>query len=307
MPEDQNINSKTDLPQYTLRIKGSLVQAFLRFINGILTFLSLRKSKQFWGMVYDSVTKQPLDPVIVKMLYADGGEVETCVTDLNGCYGFLARPGKFKIFARRTNYTFPSKFVAGEKDGIFENLYHGEFFSLYNDSEVLAPNIPMDPVGSDWNQTAKRTIQKNYAHTEVLIHRLAAVFFWFFLIFCLIGSWEFFPNLPWYLYAFFAAYALIFFLRFVIPEPRLWGKIILSRGINQSPDLSLQLESPKIPGIVFGKAVIHENGKFLLRASPGKYLLKMYTMGKNQEKLPIASIPIKIGPLGVFNSTLIVS
>ena len=88
-------------------------------------------------------------------MYVDGREVETKVTDMEGHYGFWL-DAKFKIFARKTNYLFPSQQVVGGKDGIFENLYHGEFFTLSGDSEVVAPNIPMDPLGQDWNQQEKR-------------------------------------------------------------------------------------------------------------------------------------------------------
>src|SRR3989344_7186884 len=87
-------------------------------LNSFLVFFQLREKRRFWGVVYDSVSKQPLDPVKVSLIYVDTGVVESSgITDLEGRYGFLARPGKFKIFAQRSNYIFPSQKIKGDSDG----------------------------------------------------------------------------------------------------------------------------------------------------------------------------------------------
>ena len=103
---------------YRYSLKKKYFSAFWRNIffalNRLLVALSLKNSRQYWGIVYDSVNKQPLDPAIVKLLYVDGREVETCVTDMAGRYGFLARPGKFKIFTKKSNYLFPSQFAPND-------------------------------------------------------------------------------------------------------------------------------------------------------------------------------------------------
>ncbi len=301
MPENQ-----TTQYHITISAPRQFILAVQFFFSTVFNFLSLKKSQQFWGMVYDSVNKQPLDPVIVKLLYADGREVESGITDLKGRYGFLARPGKFKIFAKKTNYVFPSKYVAGDKDGIFENLYHGEFFELFGDSEVVAPNIPMDPEHLDWNQQAKASLQKDFPYARLFFKRLGAIVFVFGLGFALIAAWKFFPHLPWYLDALFGLYGLIIILAIFIKEPRLWGEIIIGQGLTEPPDLYLLLQNEKLPGITFGTASIHENGKFLLRASPGSYLLVIYQADKTGQKTEIGSVPVKIGRLGVFNSSLLI-
>jgi hypothetical protein len=39
---------------------------FLKLVSGFnrfLVFIQLKKPKEFWGIVYDSISKQPLDPV----------------------------------------------------------------------------------------------------------------------------------------------------------------------------------------------------------------------------------------------------
>src|SRR3989338_2240299 len=120
---EQNQN-RVSLPFF-----GNLALKITAILNPFLVFFQLREKREFWGVVYDSVSKQPLDPVKVSLVYADTGKLEgACITDLEGRYGFLARPGKFKILVQRTNYAFPSKNASGDKDGIYTHLYHGEFF-----------------------------------------------------------------------------------------------------------------------------------------------------------------------------------
>lgn len=288
------------------KIFTSLRLNFLSAVNAFFQFFSLKKSRPFWGMVYDSVSKQPLDPVIVKLLYADGREVETCVTDLAGRYGFLARPGKFKIFARKTNYLFPSQFVKGDKDGLMEDLYHGEFFVLKEDSEVIAPNIPMDPAGIDWNQQAKQKIQSVNYYSKLLFKRLTEIIFWFGLVFSALLAFEqrvIWPNL-WLIAVF--VYLCLMMLALWIKPARLWGQIILKTGLPEYEDMVLELLSEKFPGMRFGKAVIHEDGKFLLRANPGRYLLSVNLVDRSKNSLTLGILPVRVGQNGVLNKTLVI-
>jgi hypothetical protein len=74
------------------------------FLNRVLLFFGLRQMQNYWGIVYDSVSKQPLDPAVVKLIDAKTGKViSTCITNLKGRYGFLTAPGKYKILVKKTN------------------------------------------------------------------------------------------------------------------------------------------------------------------------------------------------------------
>ncbi len=294
--------------KYKIRVKLSSAVAvkILTLVNSVLKFLGLKKTKRFWGIVYDSVSKQPLDPVIVKLLYADGREIESCVTDIMGRYGFLAAPGKFKIFARKTNYIFPSTVVTGERDGIFENIYRGEFFTLSGDLEVVAPNIPMDPVNFDWNQQAKKKMDQSYPFFKLFLQRLSATFFWFFLVFGLLSVWEFYPNVPTPIYVIIAIFLVVIILAKLVPESRLFGRVVFRKEIEDMKYLFLELHNAQFPDVSFGKTITHEDGRFLLRANPGKYLLTVSRVNTQTEKVLLGSINIKIGREGVFQSTLII-
>ncbi|MDR3642150.1 MAG: hypothetical protein P4L74_00805 [Candidatus Doudnabacteria bacterium] len=277
---------------------------FMEGLNNILNFFSLRTSKRYWGIVYDSVSKQPLDPVIVKLLYADSREVETGVTDLSGRYGFLARPGKFKIFARKSNYSFPSRLVAGDTDGIYNNLYHGEFFVLSSDNEVVAPNIPMDPDRPDWNQQAKLRMSDANPYWKLFFKKITAAAFWFGFVYCGVAFWQHYPKLQLWLTSLLVAFVLLMILNLTVPEPRLWGRIKLKEPFAKGQRLFLELRTLTYRDVVSGKAAVLDNGKFLLRSSPGKYLLVAMLVSGPRERWEVGSLNVNIGSSGVLNSTL---
>jgi hypothetical protein len=272
-------------------------------LDSLLGFFGLRHNTQFWGLVYDSVSKQPLDPVIVKLMYVDGKEVETKVTDMEGHYGFLARPGKFKIFARKSNYLFPSQNVTGDKDGIFENLYHGEFFSLAKDSEVLAPNIPMDPVGADWNQQEKKKTVNTYPYFSLLGKKIVVIIFWFGFLLVLISLFKSYPQVPLLVYEFMGAYVFLAILSALLPQPRLWGKLKVKNPDILAEDILLELRNEAFPEVGLDKARVRNDGKFLLRAKPGKcFMLASLVLNDQPPKL-LAQKLIRVGNNGVISSS----
>ncbi len=161
----------------------SLSELFLlpfRLWSLLMTALGLRRKP--WGVVYDSVTKQPLDPVYVSLQDMGGNEVATSITDLDGRFGFLTKAGTYKIVAGKTNYIFPSEKLRGlTKDELYQDLYFGEAITISADGQVIIKNIPMDPIKFDWNEFAKREqkLMKFYSSRTKWLTRFANIFFVF--------------------------------------------------------------------------------------------------------------------------------
>lgn len=132
----------------------------VRIWNLLLVFLGIRRRSQPWGVVYDSKTKQPLDPVYVQLLDENGEEVATSITDIQGRFGFLIeKPGNYRLMAGKTNYAFPSDAMQGiHTDVLYDEVYHGETLALDRDG-VITKNIPMDPQAGDWNQEEKKRMR----------------------------------------------------------------------------------------------------------------------------------------------------
>ncbi|HSX19122.1 MAG TPA: hypothetical protein VLE91_03225 [Candidatus Saccharimonadales bacterium] len=123
----------------------------------IFTPLFGEKKEKPWGIVYDSVTKLPIDPAIVTIAVDENGVGEykqTRITDLEGRFSFLVTPAKYVLKAEKTHYKFPSEIVKGKTDGKYKNVYHGEIIEVEN-PYIINLNIPMDPVDFDWNQSIK--------------------------------------------------------------------------------------------------------------------------------------------------------
>ncbi len=128
-----------------------------RLIGLFLGALGIKRKIRRWGTVYDSVTKRPLDPVYVTLIdVVTNKEVASAITDLDGRYGFLVAPGKYKIVAKKTNYVFPSQKMAGIPfDEVYNDLYYGSEIDAVSGGEAITKNIPMDPTTFDWNEFTK--------------------------------------------------------------------------------------------------------------------------------------------------------
>ncbi|MDQ5961675.1 MAG: Carboxypeptidase regulatory-like protein, partial [Patescibacteria group bacterium] len=175
----------------------------------ILNAFGLKKRNRPWGTVYDSVTKQPLDPVIVALYDVQGKEVATSITDMDGRYGFLVPPGSYRMVAKKTHYQFPSIKLAGKtRDELYLDLYYGTEIEVKSQGDVLIRNIPMDPIGFDWNEFAKRDqkLMKFFSKKDLVIARISDAFFglgFFFSVIALLTGPTFYNIFIFGTYVFF--------------------------------------------------------------------------------------------------------
>ncbi len=137
---------------------ASLLQTLpFREGNLLFSFFSIYKTRKYWGTVYDSITKQPLDPAYVTLFDEAGQAIDTCITDIDGRYSFIVGPGKYFLSAQKTDYQFPSqKLIEKTYDELYTHLYFGGAIELEHDDEVISRNIPMDPLRFNWNEYAKQ-------------------------------------------------------------------------------------------------------------------------------------------------------
>ncbi len=117
-----------------------------------LLFLK-RKNKESWGVVYNSVTKEPLSGVELILEDESGKKIGTSVSDSEGNFGFITLVGKFKIKAIKHEFEFPSNKLLGKTvDTLYENLYFDEYLEIKDQYDVVTKNIPMDPLKFNWNE-----------------------------------------------------------------------------------------------------------------------------------------------------------
>jgi len=161
---------------------GTIPGLIPRIGNLLLAIPFFRRNRPY-GIVFDSETKEPLDPVHVTVYDIDTNKVvDTKITDINGRYGFLLPKGNYRMEAGKTHYQFPSqKLLHQNSDGVYDHLYFGEVFSVTDDSRsaVIVLNIPMDKLADDWNQAEKKRmgILRIFTHNTKLWSRISLAIF----------------------------------------------------------------------------------------------------------------------------------
>jgi hypothetical protein len=105
-----------------------------------------RKQRQKWGVIYNSLSKQPIDLAAVRLIQAETRlVVQTRVTDAKGRFSFRVRPGTYRLEAVKPGYHFPTVYLKDQKEDVdYLDLYHGEPIEVKEESN-LAVNVPLDP------------------------------------------------------------------------------------------------------------------------------------------------------------------
>lgn len=139
-----------------------------------------RRRKKKWGVVYNSLTKQPVELAIVRLLHHGSSlVVQTRVTDKFGRYSFLPKPGEYRLEVVKPGYAFPTSHLKGKPNDVdFSDLYHGVPIEVKKDF-VVAMNIPVDPVVAEEAprrvlfKKAFRSIQEDLALITVVTSAIA--------------------------------------------------------------------------------------------------------------------------------------
>ncbi|MEX0672468.1 MAG: immunoglobulin-like domain-containing protein [Candidatus Paceibacterota bacterium] len=249
---------------------GELFLIPLRLWALLLSLLGLKKRYRPWGTVYDSVTKQPLDPAYVILEDMDGNELKTSITDLDGRFGFLIGPGRYRIKAHKTNYSFPSEKLAGQTDDdLHPNLYFGEPIDVTEEGGVVAKNIPMDPEKFDWNEFAKndQNLMKFYSRFDVIKSKIVKWLFYLGFVVTLVAL--FFAPEP-YNYIIFALYVVVVIVSFVGLKRKKSGRVVDDETGAPLSFAIVRLFSPNL-GREISKTVCDKYGRYFMLISNGDY------------------------------------
>jgi hypothetical protein len=265
------------------------------FLNNILMLLGLKRKRRYAGTVYNSATKQPLDPVIVKLVDSQTSKVmRVAISDLYGRFNMLVPPGHYQIIPQKSGYVFPSANIK-DSDPIFDQAYRGEVIDIDDDSEAIEVNIPMDPVTSyDFNEEAKKSIINFSPWTDRIATSIFSLLFWLGLVLVLANAWDYPTGLNMF---YLGMYVFIALIKVIVKKPRLWGKISSSK--YSVSGLSIDLYHPDGLEVPVGHAVTDEKGKFLLRTQKGKYTLKV-----SDDAQVIHSESISVDSSGLVNDNL---
>jgi len=122
---------------------STLLPQLLYWLIQILQALGIRKKAKPWGVVFNAETGQPISLAIVRIYEIKYNRLlERAVTDNQGRYGFLVKPGEFYITCSKAGFVFPAK---EKKSTFYEKIYTGGNFKIAGKDQSIAFNIPLDP------------------------------------------------------------------------------------------------------------------------------------------------------------------
>ncbi|MEM2947067.1 MAG: Ig-like domain-containing protein [Candidatus Bathyarchaeia archaeon] len=136
------------LISYSTAISFANLIPYLQFIFTQPILLLSPKRRKGWGVVYNSLSKIPIDLAIVRVYEKISGSlIQTRVTDREGRYAFLLQPGTYLIRVTKPGFSFPTFYLKDKKEDIkYLDLYHGEEIVVTEKNALVTPNIPIDPV-----------------------------------------------------------------------------------------------------------------------------------------------------------------
>jgi len=269
----------------------------------LLSALGLKKRNRPWGTVYDSVTKQPLDPAYVTLKRLGGTEENTSITDLDGRYGFLVSPGQYVLTANKTNYLFPSKKMLGKTDTLYNNLYFGETIDIQNFGALISKNIPLDPLKFDWNEfvKGKKKLMKFYSRREKIVRLVTD---WIFRIGFIISLVSLFLVSAPYNLIIFGLYMVLTALRKMGLKQKALGTLTESNGDPLSFAIVRVFASDL--NVEITNKVADRIGRYYCLVNKGKYYVKIDKKNDDESYSTIFTSPAFEAENGIVNKNFIV-
>ncbi len=193
----------------------------VRLIEWLLSepFLGLfRRKRKGYGVVYESLSKKPVDLALVRLINASTGKIiATRVTNRAGQFTFIEPAGNYRLKSSKRGYVFPSKYLRGESlDDNYGAITGGETFSR-DVPGTLEKNIPLDApedkisIKAALKRNTRQLLRVVFAYLGILLSAASLVLLW---------------NVP--ALIFFALHSVLFFLFFRLSDTyfgRPWGKV----------------------------------------------------------------------------------
>jgi hypothetical protein len=168
-PEVQKVTESVVAPVVVVATLGTTATAvtgfaafnYLRFLFTQPLLLIRRRRRQSWGVVYNALSKQPVELAIVRLMKAGTNfALQTRITDAQGRFSFFVPPGSYTIQIQKPGYQFPSTYLKEARiDVDFVDLYHGEAIEV-KEPVTISPNIPLDPIVKE--ETPKAILRRQY-------------------------------------------------------------------------------------------------------------------------------------------------
>ena len=145
----------------------------IRVFSYILALFKIGKKKRNCGLVYNSVTKEPLGNAIVRIFSKDGRLVATEVTNPYGIFESSLPSDTYKLNVNMNGYVFPSSLISGSQDLPYKNIYIGGDFNLIN--HPINYSVPVDPINKSVLQGIKTVVQNRLVNISIFLINIVIV------------------------------------------------------------------------------------------------------------------------------------
>jgi len=123
---------------------SSIIPQLIYWFIQLLQAVGIRRRSKPWGVVFNAQTGQPVALAIVKIFDKQYNRMlEQVVTDSQGRYGFIAKPGEFYMSVSKAGFIFPPK---EKSSSFYEKVYFGGNIKISEKDQTVAFNIPLDPI-----------------------------------------------------------------------------------------------------------------------------------------------------------------
>ena len=282
-----------------ITLTGSNSLGSLQLMSSLFVIGGLKKKKQKYGIVYDSVSKEPINTATVRVMDELGKLVTTVVTDVYGVFDLQIPDGRYRFDVVSRDHVFPSKAVLGVNDDPYQNVYKGGLIN-YSSNEALNISIPMD-------RENKGFIAKTFASgRSITLSVLGVILKVLFVLGFVLTLITLIQNPTTLTIVLTVLYIIsIFLLLYIsIKERRSYGVVRMVQGsIVEGLEIGLrELEFDKI----YSKRVSSDEGKYRFIVPGGKYRLEI--LNSNYELVGIEndSFEIKDGTLFIIKEDITV-
>ncbi len=261
--------------------------SYLRFLflQPIL-LLGLRRRKK-WGVVYDSLTKLPVDLAVIRLLDANTNKiVQSRVTDAKGRYVFLANPGTYRLVVEKQKFIFPSKILQDFKeDTTFLDIYHGEIIHVDENYTIIAANIPLDTAGAEEKTPRRIIIDKHWRSFQNFVASLSVA----------AGILSVIITPTWWTVLLLLSQILLYYLfkRVAIPKkPKSWG-IVYDRDTKKPVGRTIARLFSKQFNKLVSTEITDNSGRYSFMVGPSDYYVTFEKTGYQKATTPDIKIKEK--------------
>jgi|GEM_PF-6826125 len=175
LPTMLGLSAAATVPAFVAGAFNVLPYLHLLFLEPLMAIFGKRHKKH--GVVYNALTKLPLDLAVIRMYDASSKNlVATKITDGKGRFYMLAKKGEYFLAVNKPGFIFPSVYLKDDvQDAKYMDVYHSQKVQVFEDGTPITVSIPLDPQEKAARQEASEVRRFMFAKIQSFIPRLGII------------------------------------------------------------------------------------------------------------------------------------